>query len=62
MCDVFNEVSAPDSDSSGAQSVCYVLKCLDSFLSAPMLPPSLQKYENVVRHQKFQYLAIYEYK
>ena len=49
VCDVLNEASTPESDSSSIPSVCHVLKCLDSILTAPMLPPSLHKYETVVR-------------
>ena len=48
VCDVLNDI---DSDSSGVhvQLVYHVLKCLDSILGASMLPPSLHKYDIVVR-------------
>ena len=57
MCDVLNEVSAPDSDSSSSPSVYHILKCLDSILAAPVLPPSLHKYDIVVRPNATRYTS-----
>ena len=50
VCDVLGEASTSDSDPGCAQSIRYVLKCLDSILGAPLLPPSLHKFENVVSY------------
>ena len=51
VCDVLNEVSKSDSDASGVQAVQPVLKCLHSILGAPILPPTLHKFEIVVNHR-----------